>query len=193
MGSAPYGLCCYRQYGQATTLDHFVPKELVPALAIDPWNLVPACGQCNHKLHSLFGATATEQMLHPYALPELGRWLQAEVFPGTPVCVTFHAVPDPATCPEVGERVIYEFEKLGLGLLFSIVSGPDLSEMGATLTALFDPGSETLVHAHLLETAHTAFLVDPNSRRGALFEALANDEPYCAGGYSINAPNRLSN
>lgn len=44
--AAPYGLCCYCLYGQANTIDHVIPKAHVPALAIDPWNLVPCCGRC---------------------------------------------------------------------------------------------------------------------------------------------------
>jgi 5-methylcytosine-specific restriction endonuclease McrA len=188
IGSAPHGLCCYCQYGQATTLDHFVPKERVPALSIDPWNLVPACSRCNHKLQSLYGVTASEQMFHPYAMPALGRWLRAEVVPGEPVSVTFLAEPDPLIEENTRARIVYEFEKLGLGLLFSVVSGPDLSEMGVALTRFFPPGSQTLVRAHLQEASVAAFLVDPNSRRGALFEALANDDAYCTGGYAGDAP-----
>lgn len=191
VGSAPHGLCCYCQYGQATTLDHFVPKELVPALSIDPWNLVPACQQCNHKLQSLYGASAEEQMLHPYAMPELGRWLYAEIGPGIPTNVTFRAKPDHAMGSVLQERILYEFESLGLGFLFSVVSGPDLSEMDATLTGLFDAGRSDLVRAHLLDTAATAMSVAPNSRRGALFEALADDDAYCAGGYGANKPVRF--
>src|SRR5687767_1312216 len=41
--NAKYDLFSYCQHGKVTALDHFIPISLVPELAIDPWNLVPAC------------------------------------------------------------------------------------------------------------------------------------------------------
>ncbi|MDQ1583938.1 MAG: hypothetical protein QOF36_1992, partial [Microbacteriaceae bacterium] len=188
MSSGPYGLCCYCFQGQATTLDHFVPKEHVAALSIDPWNLVPACHRCNHKLLSYMGVSSDDQFLHPYAIPQIGRWLRAVVVPGTPVSVQFSASPDPAIAASLGNRIVNQFARLELGVLFSVVSGPDISEMDAVLSAQFAPGNGNLVRAHLLESATGAFAADPNHRRGALFEALSADAAYCAGGYLATAP-----
>lgn len=49
----------------ATTLDHYLPKELYQALAIYPRNLVPTCQPCNRAkgtLHPMPG----QGMTHPY-------------------------------------------------------------------------------------------------------------------------------
>jgi 5-methylcytosine-specific restriction endonuclease McrA len=188
IGSGPYGLCCYCFSGQATTLDHFVPKEHVAALAIEPWNLVPACLRCNHKLLSYLGESPDDQLLHPYAMPSVRRWLRAVVVPGAPVSVAFYASPDPALGPSLGNRILNQFARLELGRFFSIISGPDISETDAVLAAQFEPGNAAMVQAHLLEAAVGAFAADPNHRRGALFEALAGDHTYCDGGYLTTAP-----
>ncbi|MFB2583439.1 hypothetical protein [Herbiconiux liukaitaii] len=84
-----------------------------------------------------------------------------------------------------------EFRKLELGLLFSIVVGPDISEMNAELRGRFAVNQPHQVRLHLVAAATTAFTVDPNSRRGALFEALAADDAYCLGGYTSTAPIRF--
>jgi hypothetical protein len=183
LSAAPYGLCCYCQHSQATTLDHFVPKDHIAALSIDPWNLVPACARCNHKLQSLYGSSASEQFLHPYSMPSIGRWIQATVVPGLPVVLAFSASPAASLSPGLAARIRYEFESLGLGPLFSVVSGPDIAETKAILTAYFPRGNGGDVSAFLLDAAFSAFAANANSRRGALFEALSNDVSYCDGAY----------
>lgn len=88
-----------RGYSVATTLDHFVPKTLVPGLSIDPWNLVPACSDCNHGLFDNFSEQSTEQMLYPYFVPPIGRWLTASIGHTHPVTVRFAATPDASLSP----------------------------------------------------------------------------------------------
>jgi hypothetical protein len=190
ISSGPFGLCCYCFQGQATTLDHFVPKDHVAALSVDPWNLVPACLRCNHKLLSFMGATSDDQFLHPYAIPQIGRWLRAAVVPGAPVSVQFFASPDPTLAASLQNRIANQFARLELDVFFSVVSGPDISEMNAVLSAQFARGNGRSVRAHLIESATGAFAADPNHRRGALFEALAENADYCAGGYLATAPLR---
>lgn len=183
LGSAAHGLCCYCQYGQATTLDHFVPKDLVAALAIEPWNLVPACSRCNHTLLNSFGSGSTEQMLHPYAMPPIGRWLRAKAQPTAPTTLSFYANPDRSLDSEIRQRIQNEFISLELGSLFSIVSGVDIAQINSTLTRQFPKANGDLVRSHLLEAASDAFRVETNSRRGVIYEALANAEWYCLGAY----------
>ena len=46
---APSGLteCPICDTGELDTLDHYLPKSVVPTLAVTPSNLVPMCGKCN--------------------------------------------------------------------------------------------------------------------------------------------------
>jgi len=178
MSAAPHGLCVYCRYGQAVTLDHFLPKATFAALSIEPWNLIPSCQQCNHRLGDSWNVDADAEMLHPYFMPDLGRWLRAEVERTTPVVVTFSVDPAPMLDPRLARRIDNQFESLGLAELYSVVSSQELSSLERRLPSIFN--NEVQVRAHLLEIAATALALDPNDRRGVMYEALGRDEWYCA-------------
>lgn len=183
MAGARHGLCSYCQYGQAKTLDHFVPKTLVPALSIEPWNLVPSCHQCNHHLATGYSSTAEHQLLHPYDMPDLGRWLHAQVLHALPVSVEFSAQPAADTDPELRARVVNQFDSLNLAELYAVVSAQDISWITRTLTTHFASAAREQVSDYLQELADGALEENENSRRGAVLEALANDTWYCTSGF----------
>ena len=189
MANARHSLCSYCQYGVANALDHFIPITVVPALAIDPWNLVPACDRCNKLLLNSFSTSATHQLLHPYANPaslsSSTRWLRANVHPGPQPVVAFHADPDSDLAPAVRTRVLQQFEQLQLDILFRVVSARELSGTKARLTELFPGGQSTLVAAHLAELSADALAVEANDRRGVMYEALAADSWFTSIGYEL--------
>lgn len=187
MGNALYDLCSYCQYGVANTLDHFIPITVVPALAIDPWNLVPACDRCNKLLLDQFDTTPAEQMLHPYAVPAsvspTARWLRAAVHPGPEPVVSFHADPDASVGTVTRTRILNQFTRLELGDLYRVVSARELSGTRRHLTDTFPGGQVQPVTAHLKELSDEAFAADSNDRRGVMYEALAADPWFTATGY----------
>lgn len=189
LNGAYLGLCSYCRYGQAHTLDHFVPKSFIPALSIDPWNLIPACGQCNSKLSSGYSEDSDKQMFHPYASStRFGRWLQAEVLPGEPVVVRFSAEPEASLDGDTRRRVINQFKRLELASRYAVVSATDLTEIEAMLTTNFRGFKKDEVREYLLEVSASVFETDPNSRRGALYEALAAEDSYCEKFLRIGTP-----
>jgi hypothetical protein len=182
-GGARHGLCSYCQYGQAMTLDHFVPKSSVAALSIDPWNLIPCCRDCNSELMESYPTDPEKQLLHPYEMPEMGRWLYAQVVREVPVSVKFRADPDPDLDEQLQARVINQFDELALGRMYSVVAGREISETNHTLSRLFTAGDADLIRHHLSGLAKDAFASQENTRRGALYEALAADTWYCTTGF----------
>lgn len=44
------------------TLDHYIPKESYPMLALNIYNLIPCCKNCN----STFKGTSTDKIINPY-------------------------------------------------------------------------------------------------------------------------------
>jgi len=178
ISAAPHGLCAYCRYGQAKTLDHFLPKANFASLAIEPWNLVPSCHQCNHHLGEAWSTDPNTQMLHPYSMPDLGRWLRATVEHTTPVVVTFFVDPEPSLDPILSSRIRTQFDRLDLANLYAVVSGQELSGLERRLPSLFADAGET--SAFLLEIATSAFAADSNDRRGVMYEALGHDDWYCA-------------
>lgn len=196
LASAHHQLCSYCQYGQATTLDHFFPKQWVSGLAVEPWNLVPACQQCNRKLLDFHAETAAEAMFHPYHEGVSDRWLYAELLENDPPALRFEARPPTGLDPQTKARVGQQFgTTLALHLMYSAVSARDIAEAKASLSHLMHPGlpgGEQLpppdvetVRQSLQETAEAAFLVDSNSRRGAAYEAMAASDWFCSDGYRV--------
>lgn len=186
-GNALHDLCSYCQYGVANTLDHFIPAAVVHALAIDPWNLVPACGRCNHILSDDFKPNPREQMLHPYAVPAsvppTARWLRATVHRESGPVVLFYADPDSSVDVLTRTRIINQFDALELRELYGVVSARELSGTCRRLSKTFPGGQAQPVAAHLRELSDEAFAADPNDRRGVMYEALAADLWFTNGGY----------
>lgn len=177
------GLCSYCQYGRAKTLDHFVPKKLVPALSIDPWNLIPSCFDCNHELRENFSEDDNEQFLHPYAMPPVGRWLKARVVRADPMAVTYTAEPNASLDPGIAARIKNQFGRLKLASMYTVASAPELMELSRMLQREFGSGNPGDVRASLARDALALQEVDLNGRRGAMYEALSSDDWFCEEGY----------
>lgn len=179
MSGAPHGRCSYCRYSPASTLDHFVPKSVVAGLSLEPWNLIPSCPRCNQQIASQWSADQEAQMLHPYFIADLGRWLYATVVREEPVAVRYYAAPPTGIDPQLVTRIHRQFARLRLGDVYSVTAGSDLAVVHHQLTdaALEAPAD---VSDHLMETARAEFAVDPNAQRGVLYEALAQDEWFVA-------------
>lgn len=191
IGGATFGLCSYCQHSQATTLDHFLPKSWVPGLSIEPWNLVPSCQQCNKKLLSFHALTEEEALFHPYEERVDERWLFAEVVEGEPTTLQFEARPSESLDQLTRDRVTAQFGTLGLAMMYAAVSSRDIAEARASVdrstraarTTSGDPALslELGTVAELLgAVAAEAFTVDPNSRKGAVYEALSASDWFIA-------------
>lgn len=191
LAGARHNLCSYCQHSQATTLDHFLPKSWIPGLAIEPWNLVPSCQQCNKHL-STFRATCLEDTLfHPYEESVSGRWLYARLTEGDPATLSFEARAPASVNGPGRERIPAQFSTLGLDLMFSAISSRDIAEARASISRSSEAAAKMgaasslpadAVRDILQEAARAAFAVDANSRRGAAYEALAESEWFCTQG-----------
>lgn len=191
LAAARFGLCSYCQHCQATTLDHVVAKANVGGLAVSALNLVPACQQCNKQLLDWAPGSHAEDLFHPYFESVGSRWLFAEVIEDGPGALRFYA--DPAVDLEAGlrERVIHQFQRLALGEMFSVVSARELAEAreivrGPDVSGTALPDIRRRAHrdassvaAIFVEESQRSLNVDQNSRRGAVFEALAASEWFC--------------
>jgi hypothetical protein len=180
--NATYGLCSYCQYHAAKTLDHFVPKSLVPTLAIDPWNLIPSCWDCNHSLSNFFGASPHEEFLHPFFMPDIGRWLFAEVRETSPPTLLFWAEPGQNLSSPLRSRIIHQFDRLKLAMLYPIVSTSDLIQIASHADMLSSPA---LRRAHFHEMADAGRSTGENSRKAVIYDALASSEWFCEEGYTL--------
>lgn len=73
--------CVYCMICDASQLDHFYPKDVFPSLALDPWNLVPCCDQCNSHKGAYYGPNAINKFsfIHPYSCEVVPAFLSLNV------------------------------------------------------------------------------------------------------------------
>lgn len=187
LANAELGLCSYCIFNSADSLDHFVPKSVVPGLAIEPWNLVPSCTDCNRKLSSTFSVEGNKQPFHPYGQSlNLGRWLYAEVASLKPISIKFFVKPNTDLDLVLQDRIHWQFDQLKLERLYSVVSGSDLVEISHTLTKQFPIARQSTIEEYLFEQSEIQFGINTNRRKGVLYEALAQDPEYCGGSFHID-------
>jgi 5-methylcytosine-specific restriction endonuclease McrA len=182
--SAPQGKCPLCGQRTVSTLDHHLPKALYPALAVVPLNLVPACNDCNKAKLASIPANASEETLHPYFdnIQE-DRWLYATVVVGDPVAVRFHVDAPSNWNAILASRVALHFRTLGLGSLYSAEAADELLNIRHQLRSMHEAGGKELVQLEMEGRANSCLQARLNSWRTATFEAFAQSEWFCDGGF----------
>lgn len=182
--SAPQGKCPLCGHRTVSTLDHHLPKARYPALAVAPLNLVPACGDCNKSKLASVPANASEQTLHPYFDDiDDDRWLVAEVVHTSPAALQF-SVKAPAHWSAVlRSRVEGHFQTFGLGHLYSSEAADELLNIRHQLCMLHASGGIALVQIELKGRAESCQQVRRNGWRTATYQAFADSDWFCDGGF----------
>ena len=117
--TAPNGLCPNCMVRDAAALDHHLPREHFPALAIQPSNLVPICTSCNLKKSSHVAANPSDRFLHPY-FDRLGAWdwIRADVVEVEGSPLIFRIAPHASWDSITEDRVRRHVERFDLLHLF---------------------------------------------------------------------------
>jgi hypothetical protein len=175
--SGPGERCTYCRNQTADSLDHFIPKKVLPALSIEPWNLVPCCTPCNRNLSNTWETDPSRRRIHPYFMPELNRWLHAAIVDDGDVYPVFRAEPKSGDLDdELCSRILAQFEALNLRETLGSIGIQELQVIQHRLRTRFE--DEDSARAHLLEQADELFELDANSLRGVLYEATALDDEF---------------
>jgi 5-methylcytosine-specific restriction endonuclease McrA len=187
--SAPNGICPLCSQREATTLDHYLPKAEYPRLSVVPVNLVPACKDCNTSKLTSYPQNPEEEMIHPYYDNiENDVWLNASVIQTTPPTIQFY-VQAPANWDDLlVERVKYHFGSLFLQKLYSTHAASELRQINYRLSVLFAKSGAAGVRLYLLEGAESRSHDNRNSWQAAMYNATANDNWFCNGGFNLNIP-----
>lgn len=186
INSAPKGKCPFCGFGQATTLDHYLPKSKFPLLSIIPSNLVPCCKDCNTGKSSALATTKGSQLLHPYY--DHGgyincQWLFAEVCQTRPVTVQYYVNPDRFWGRTFGERVNAHFLSFNLRDRFSIEASNELASLKGLLEDYSGSLNANGIKNQLRRTFLSEYQIHANSWKTALYQALMQSSWYCGGGY----------
>lgn len=174
--------------GQRTvfTLDHYLPQTFHPALVVTPANLLPSCSECN-KLKLAFQAQeAGAQTLHPYFdYIDDERWLFATVQESSPAALVFYPCPPKAWDPIMKQRIDSHFKTFGLSALYASHSAVELNNIRYGLQRMTERNSPKAISQHLREKAESCSKAYPNSWQRATYEALADSEWFCSGGFNF--------
>jgi hypothetical protein len=175
-------LCGHRQVG---TLDHFLPKESFPSLAVAPDNLVPACSDCNKTKLNHVATLPSEVTIHPY-FDDLSddTWLEAKVIQTVPAALSFHVARPPGWSPLMASRARHHFELFKLSSLYSAQAASELSGIRFALDTIYDSDGATGVKNHLTLQAESRRRASKNSWQTTTYQALADSPWFCAGGFS---------
>jgi hypothetical protein len=183
--SAPQGKCPLCGQRTVATLDHHLPKAHYPALAVVPLNLVPACTDCNKAKLASIPAEASHEALHPYFDDvQSHRWLYASVVVANPPALRFEVHPPAAWDAVLSIRVARHFRTLGLASLYAAEAADELLNIRHQLHALHAAGGSDLVRLEMEDRAESCGRVRINSWRIATFEAFADSDWFCDGGFN---------
>lgn len=188
LAAAPNGLCPSCGFGHAFTLDHYLPKGKFPLLSVVPYNLVPACRDCNTGKNSDSADTAGEQVLHAYYDHQVlvdEQWLFAIVEETSPVTIRFYVAPPENWSDIAKHRVVAHFSNFNLSLRFSIEAANELSSLNPLLSNYVSANGYNAVKEFLEAQARELMGRYKNSWRTAMYQALASNVWYCDGGYRL--------
>lgn len=178
------GLCPLCGQRPVDSLDHHLPKQQFPTLAVVPANLVPACFACNKLKETYVPASAAEETLHPYFDDVSDEtWLVATVLSTQPAVVVFAARPPAAWPPLLQERVTHHLHRFELRSLYTAQAAVEMTNIRFSLNEVFASGGPTAVQQHLEREARSRRHHCLNTWQSALYTALAADAWYCGGGF----------
>jgi hypothetical protein len=186
MALSPYGRCAMCGVGEAATLDHYLPKTSFSEFSVFALNLVPTCDPCNRKKATKFSALPGGQFLHAYfhPLPNLPLLL-ADVEGIRPVVIDYRVAELGEVDPDTTARLSYQFNQLCLRDKFCRVAVGEIADRRVALRNYYGPDENPAqVRIYLQREAEsTVAQLGLNHWKSALFNALAQSDQFCDGGF----------
>ncbi|WP_343657874.1 hypothetical protein [Chryseobacterium sp.] len=169
-----------------STLDHYLSKAHFPIYSIFPFNLVPACRDCNTEKLTHVATQYSEETLHPY-FDDIDQhpWLAARIIEAVPASFTFYIEAAPEWSQELISRIEKHMEVLKLNDLFSFHAAEELSNIRFRLHKLFRAGGSAPVRDHLIECLEGYEDAKINSWQTAIYRAMSESEWFHSNGFLI--------
>jgi hypothetical protein len=176
-------ICMSRTVGH---LDHYLPREKFPGLAIQPSNLIPICSHCNDKKKSVVAVGPDDQFLHPY-FDDLGdaTWLIASLVEEPTAPVTFSVQRAVGWSDQLHARVLTHFDRFQLGDLYSSAVATHLGGQSSFLKKFVDLGQSGAVQQVLREMASSYRDYRAEPWLAAAMDSWAESDWFCEGGWLV--------
>lgn len=183
--SAANNICPLCNQRTVTTLDHVLPKTSYPTFAVTPFNLIPACADCNKIKDTYQPRTNEEEIIHPYYDNiSSQQYLYSTVNEESPVSLDFYIkLSDPPTTIE--KRLKKHFNLFRLNELYSSNSAEELSNISYRLAKLYDSDGKDSISEYLKDEFESRYVNNKNSWQTAMYNALYHNEWFCDGGFKI--------
>ncbi len=183
--SSTFNICPLCGHRTVEQVDHYLPKSKFPSLVVLPLNLVPSCEKCNKIKLDDSPSNAEEQTLHPYYDDvTTHQWLFAEVRETSPASFRFFVRNVAEFDEELNARINYHFETLELSVLYASQTGAFVSDIRYRLIDLHARAGMNEVRSYLREEEETRSRNNINSWQRAMFQALADSDWFCDGGFN---------
>lgn len=182
--AAPGRICPLCNQRTVRTLDHHLSKAHHPALAVTPFNLVPACRECNEDTGTRRPSTVGEQTLHPYFDNVAEHiWLKASFDIHPNAAVRYSASPPAVWSAEKCAIVSKHFEIFKLGVLYTVHAAVEISNIKQELIGIHAAGGWTSVAAEMAVRANSRRRPTLNSWQGAFYQAASESQWFCDEGF----------
>lgn len=185
LSRAPLNRCPFCGIGQATTLDHYLPKTKYPQLSVLSLNLIPSCKDCNTGKGTSVATTEATQNLHPYFDQDKfinEQWLFAQIIHTVPMVIQFY-VEAPVDWDDTSKkRVSAHFNDFKLASRYSIEASTELSFLKNLLSNM-QPMSIETVRELLDSMARSHSDKHQNSWQTAMYQILSASTWYCDRGF----------
>lgn len=180
MSLPDHGRCPLCSQRVVSTLDHHLPKAHFPSLAVSPFNLIPACQDCNKTKSEVIPTCSEEETLHPYYDDvEQFVWVKAKIRESIPVAIEFYVDP-PNVCPPVlAGRMKYHFKAFRLAALYASHAAEELASIEYIVKRVHDKSGSAELKKYLSETAAGKKSVSLNSWQSALYSCLSENNWFC--------------
>lgn len=178
---APNGKCPYCQQNIANNLDHFLPQSKYVTFSVSPYNLVPACSECNTDKSASTFTNYLEQPFHPYYDDfDDCIWLKAQLIENEEISFYFYAEPPKIVTADKAERIRKSFSKDGFGLndIYKVHAAEVYQSCFHRIKILFDKGGKELAVTRLLEYIDDEQSITINSWKAAMYRAMINSDWY---------------
>ncbi|WP_147465461.1 MULTISPECIES: HNH endonuclease [Pseudomonas syringae group] len=163
--------------GNPKTLDHYLPKANYPWLSICPYNLLPACRDCNTEKGNPVPKSAFQQLIHPYYDDDCffdEIWVCAKIIWTSCFELRFYANPPEYWWPLDKERAIHHFSFYDISDKYSLLAAEELSIIIDLRKGVFRNVSPIEFQAYLNGVGCSVELF-PNHWKGVMYRALARD------------------
>lgn len=181
--------CPYCGGGEASTLDHFLPKETFPEFAILSLNLVPSCARCNGLKgeHILATSGSGRRFTHPYFddLPA-GQFLAVDVELRSRDLKLDYKVVNPGGAHAAAmSRIEEHFKALHLRNRYRVMALNHLRGRLGALRLAYQSSSATVAQRLQEDAQSFAAGYGHNDWRAVLYSALAHHHDFCDGGFEV--------